>query len=83
MVYILSCKYKDAYILMNKDVAILMIRMASYVEQGPGHRGNGVVLFKGTCYELVNLSLSYDSNLCVNYQAKSSSTEIQVKATIS
>src|SRR6266576_3608985 len=35
------------------------------------------------CYELVNLSLSYDSNLCVNYQAKSSSTEIQVKATIS
>src|SRR6266550_6404490 len=35
------------------------------------------------CYELVNLSLSYDSNLCINYQAKSSSTEIQVKATIS
>src|SRR6266576_3812036 len=36
-----------------------------------------------SCYELVNLSLSYDSNLCVNYQAKSGSTEIQVKATIS
>jgi len=37
----------------------------------------------GACYELVNLSLSYDSNLCVKYQAKPSSTEIQVKATIS
>src|SRR6266550_3835658 len=45
--------------------------------------GLGPTISTTFCYELVNLSLSYDSNLCVNYQAKSSSTEIQVKATIS
>ena len=31
---------------MNKDIAMLRIRMASYVEQGRGHRGSGVVLYK-------------------------------------
>ncbi len=38
----------DAYVLMNKDVAMLRIRTASYIGQGHGHRGSGVVSYKGT-----------------------------------
>src|SRR6266576_3848096 len=56
------------------DVATVLVGGVS-VGDGWEWGMEGICGLQGRCYELVNLSLSYDSNLCVNYQAKSGSTE--------